>query len=113
VVILMGSGAGAAEEAVDALRKSGEKVGLLKVRLYRPFAGVGVPQRDSCQHEAIAVLDRTKRSRAAWASRSTGCADDIRGAIRDEAWRGHPANHRRALWIVVEGVHTLDGEGGV
>ena len=38
LVILMGSGAGAAEGAVDVLRKSGEKVGWLKVRLFRPFA---------------------------------------------------------------------------
>src|SRR3974390_865546 len=38
LVILMGSGVGAAEEAVDAMRKSGEKVGLLKARLFRPFA---------------------------------------------------------------------------
>ena len=37
VVIMMGSGAEAAEEAVDLLTKQGEKVGLLKVRLYRPF----------------------------------------------------------------------------
>ncbi|MGB0051254.1 MAG: pyruvate:ferredoxin (flavodoxin) oxidoreductase, partial [Terracidiphilus sp.] len=37
VVMLMGSGAEAAEEAVDAMKHQGEKVGLLKVRLYRPF----------------------------------------------------------------------------
>src|SRR5262249_12905960 len=38
VVVIMGSGAGAAEEAMEALNRRGEKVGLLKVRLYRPFA---------------------------------------------------------------------------
>jgi pyruvate-ferredoxin/flavodoxin oxidoreductase len=37
VVVLMGSAAGAAEEAVAALTATGEPVGLLKVRLYRPF----------------------------------------------------------------------------
>ena len=37
VIVLMGSGAEAAEEAVDAMVKQGEKVGLVKVRLYRPF----------------------------------------------------------------------------
>ena len=37
VIVIMGSGAEAAEEAVDALNRQGEKVGLLKVRLYRPF----------------------------------------------------------------------------
>src|SRR5579864_3896575 len=38
VIILMGSGAGAAEEAIKYLNARGEKLGLLKVRLYRPFA---------------------------------------------------------------------------
>ena len=38
VVILMGSGAGAVEETVENLLAQGEKVGLLKVRLFRPFA---------------------------------------------------------------------------
>ena len=37
VVVLMGSAAGAADEAVEALTAAGEHVGLLKVRLYRPF----------------------------------------------------------------------------
>ncbi len=60
VVMLMGSGAGAAEEAVDALRKSGEKVGLLKVRLYRPFAASAFLNAIPATTKAIAVLDRTK-----------------------------------------------------
>src|ERR1700739_3616078 len=38
VVVMMGSGAEAAEEAVSALNARGEKVGLVKVRLYRPFS---------------------------------------------------------------------------
>src|SRR5271157_4484836 len=60
VVILMGSGAGAAEEAVDALRNSGEKVGLLKVRLFRPFAASAFLNVIPASTKAIAVLDRTK-----------------------------------------------------
>ncbi|MFN7223051.1 MAG: pyruvate:ferredoxin (flavodoxin) oxidoreductase [Paracoccaceae bacterium] len=60
VVILMGSGAECAEEAVEALVAQGEKVGVLKVRLFRPFS-VGhlmaaLPQTVS----ALAILDRTK-----------------------------------------------------
>src|SRR5215468_666708 len=38
VIVMMGSGAEAAEEAVEALNSCGEKVGLIKVRLYRPFS---------------------------------------------------------------------------
>jgi pyruvate-ferredoxin/flavodoxin oxidoreductase len=60
LVILMGSGAGAAEEAVDVLRKSGEKVGLLKVRLFRPFAAEAFLSAIPSSVKSIAVLDRTK-----------------------------------------------------
>jgi len=60
LVILMGSGVGAAEEAVDVLQKSGEKVGLLKVRLFRPFAADIFLQAIPASVKAIAVLDRTK-----------------------------------------------------
>ncbi len=60
VVIIMGSGAEAAAEAVDALNLHGEKVGVLKVRLYRPFdssAFIGSLPRTV---KSIAVLDRCK-----------------------------------------------------
>jgi pyruvate-ferredoxin/flavodoxin oxidoreductase len=60
LLILMGSGVGAAEEAVDALRKAGEKVGLLKVRLFRPFAAEAFLQAIPSSVKSIAVLDRTK-----------------------------------------------------
>ena len=60
LVVLMGSAAGAAEEAVDALRKSGEKVGLLKVRLFRPFAADVMLKTIPATVKSIAVLDRTK-----------------------------------------------------
>jgi pyruvate-ferredoxin/flavodoxin oxidoreductase len=60
VVVLMGSGEGAVGETVDALVDSGERVGLLNVRLFRPFdveAFIGALPDDV---QAIAVLDRTK-----------------------------------------------------
>ncbi len=60
LVILMGSGVGAAEEAVDALMRSGEKVGLLKVRLFRPFAAEAFLKAIPHTVKSIAVLDRTK-----------------------------------------------------
>ncbi|HTZ32493.1 MAG TPA: pyruvate:ferredoxin (flavodoxin) oxidoreductase [Methylomirabilota bacterium] len=60
VVILMGSGVGAAEEAVEALRAAGEKVGILKVRLYRPFSAETFLQAIPASVKSIAVLDRTK-----------------------------------------------------
>ena len=45
VLVMMGSGAEAAEEAVEALVKRGEKVGLVKVRLFRPFSLAALPAR--------------------------------------------------------------------
>ena len=60
VVVLMGSGAGAAEEAVEALLKRGERVGLLKVRLCRPFSLESFFAALPPTTRHIAVLDRTK-----------------------------------------------------
>jgi pyruvate-ferredoxin/flavodoxin oxidoreductase len=60
VVVLMGSGCEAAHETVDYLAAQGEKVGVLKVRLYRPFAGQAFVEALPASVKSIAVLDRTK-----------------------------------------------------
>ena len=60
VIILMGSGAEAAEETVDALNARGEKVGLLKVRLYRPFDASAFLAALPSTVKKIATLDRCK-----------------------------------------------------
>jgi pyruvate-ferredoxin/flavodoxin oxidoreductase len=60
VVILMGSGAGAVEETIKCLNAQGEKLGLLKVRLYRPFAADAFLAALPKTVKSIAVLDRTK-----------------------------------------------------
>jgi len=60
VLIMMGSGCGAAEETVDALNAKGAKVGLLKVRLYRPFGVEAFLSALPKTVRKIAVLDRTK-----------------------------------------------------
>ncbi len=60
VVILMGSGAGAADETIERLLAGGEKVGLLKVRLFRPFDSAAFAAALPKTTRAIAVLDRTK-----------------------------------------------------
>ena len=58
---LMGSGAETAHETVDWLVARGERVGVLKVRLYRPFAVERLRRRAAARpSRAIAVLDRTK-----------------------------------------------------
>jgi pyruvate-ferredoxin/flavodoxin oxidoreductase len=60
VLVLMGSGAEVAQEAVDYLNRHGAKFGVLKVRLYRPFAIEHFLHALPPTVEAIAVLDRTK-----------------------------------------------------
>jgi len=64
IIIMMGSGAEAAEEAVEYLNKKGEKVGLIKVRLYRPFSAKHFLATVPKSVKSIAVLDRTKESGA-------------------------------------------------
>ncbi|HLD93965.1 MAG TPA: pyruvate:ferredoxin (flavodoxin) oxidoreductase [Anaerolineales bacterium] len=59
-IVLMGSGAGAVEEAVDALQTRGEKVGVLKVRLYRPFSPEHFLAALPPTVRSLAVLDRCK-----------------------------------------------------
>ena len=60
VIVLMGSGAGAAEEAIAHLNAQGEKLGLLKVHLYLPFAAEAFLAALPKTVRSIAVLDRTK-----------------------------------------------------
>jgi pyruvate-ferredoxin/flavodoxin oxidoreductase len=60
VLILMGSGAETACETVDWLRQHGERVGVLRVRLYRPFSLPDFVTALPASTRAIAVLDRTK-----------------------------------------------------
>ncbi|HKS33469.1 MAG TPA: pyruvate:ferredoxin (flavodoxin) oxidoreductase, partial [Enterobacteriaceae bacterium] len=60
VIVLMGSAIGTCEEVVDELLTRGEKVGVLKVRLYRPFSAEHLLQVLPQSVRAVAVLDRTK-----------------------------------------------------
>ncbi|MCA9896418.1 MAG: 2-oxoacid:acceptor oxidoreductase family protein, partial [Anaerolineae bacterium] len=59
-IVIMASGAEAAQEAVDALNAQGEKVGVLKVRMYRPFDVDRFVAAFPATTKSIAVLDRTK-----------------------------------------------------
>jgi pyruvate-ferredoxin/flavodoxin oxidoreductase len=60
VLVLMGSGVEAVHETVDYLNRQGDKTGVLKVRLYRPFSGQALLDALPASVKAIAVLDRTK-----------------------------------------------------
>jgi len=60
VIVIMGSGAETVEETVEHLNASGEKVGVVKLRLYRPFPIDALLRAIPESVKSIAVLDRTK-----------------------------------------------------
>jgi len=65
VIVMMGSGAETAQETVQYMNAHGEKVGLLKVRLFRPFSVQDFLASLPATVKKIAVLDRTKESGSA------------------------------------------------
>ena len=60
VIVAMGSVCDVAEEVIDYLTAKGEKVGLVKVRLYRPFVAEKLSEAIPASAKCVAVLDRTK-----------------------------------------------------
>ncbi len=84
VVVIMGSGAECAHETVDYLNAHGEKVGLIKVRLYRPFAVDDFIRALPKTVTGIAVLDRTKEPGAA----GEPLYQDVQNAIREAQQNG-------------------------
>jgi pyruvate-ferredoxin/flavodoxin oxidoreductase len=60
VIVLMGSGVETARETVEYLNRNGERVGVLAVRLYRPFSSEHFLKALPATARSIAVLDRTK-----------------------------------------------------
>ncbi len=77
VAVMMGSGADTMEETVEALVAKGEKVGLVKVHLYRPFSAKHFVDALPKSVKAIAVLDRTKEP----GSLGEPMYEDVRTAI--------------------------------
>ncbi len=62
VLVVMGSAASTAQETVEQLAQGGEKVGLIKVRLYRPFDGAAFCKALPTSCRAVVALDRTKEA---------------------------------------------------
>ncbi len=83
VIVMMGSGCEAAHETVDALVAAGEKVGVLKVRLFRPFSAEHLAAALPASVRRIAVLDRAKEPGAA----GEPLYQDVVTAL-SEAWPG-------------------------
>jgi pyruvate-ferredoxin/flavodoxin oxidoreductase len=64
VIIIMGSGGETVDETMQALNATGEKTGLIQVRLYRPFSLTHLIKALPATVKSIAILDRTKESGA-------------------------------------------------
>lgn len=59
IMVIIGSAAGTAKEAVDSLREAGKKVGVLKLRVFRPFPAEEIA--NAIKHaKAVAIMDRTE-----------------------------------------------------
>ena len=105
VIVMMGSGAEVAHETVDALMAAGEKVGLLKVRLYRPFAVEAFVAALPASAKSIAVLDRTKEPGAI--GEPLYC--DVITALAEMGVEQE--GDRRPLRPLFQGIHARHGEG--
>jgi pyruvate-ferredoxin/flavodoxin oxidoreductase len=81
LIVLMGSGAEAVHETVDALNERGERVGVVKVRLYRPFDLRRFVEALPVTARAIAVLDRTKEPGSAGEPLYLDCVNAIHEGI--------------------------------
>jgi pyruvate-ferredoxin/flavodoxin oxidoreductase len=101
LIVMMGSGAETAHETVDWLVSRGERVGLVKVRLYRPFSAQDFLAALPATVRAIAVLDRTKEP----GSVGEPLYLDIVSAIAEERATG--GTTRRA------DVHVIGGRFGL
>jgi pyruvate-ferredoxin/flavodoxin oxidoreductase len=86
IVIVMGSGAETMEEVVSCLNKKGEKVGVLKVRLFRPWNIARFIDAIPATVKSIAVLDRTKEPGAM----GEPMYEDVRTAIGEAMSSGDP-----------------------
>ena len=82
VIIAMGSICDVAEEVIDYLNAHGEKVGLVKVRLFRPFAAEKLIEAIPASVQKIAVLDRTKEP----GSQGEPLYQDVVTALANAGW---------------------------
>ena len=107
MLVLMGSGAETARETAAALNARGERVGVVQVRLYRPFPAEALVDALPATRAQVAVLDRTKEpgsiGRAALPRRGR------RAGRAADGERADADGHRRPLRALLEGVHAGHG----
>ncbi len=95
VIIIMGTGAEVVHETVDYLVSKGEKVGMIKVRLYRPFSVDHLAKALPASVKKIAVMDRTKEPGAVGEPLYT----DVQSAINEMMENGTAQFHTHPLVV--------------
>jgi len=83
VIVMMGSGAEVAEDTVDYMLQQGEKVGLIKVRLFRPFSIEHFVEALPQTAKIVAALDRTKEPGSIGEPLYQDCVTAVAEAGRD------------------------------
>jgi len=96
VIVMMGSGAEAAHEVVDWLVERGQRVGVLKVRLYRPFSAERLLAALPSTARSLAVLDRSKEPGAP----GEPLYLDVLAALAEPPADGSPGDFGSALRVV-------------
>ena len=113
VLVVMGSGAETVVQTVAALVERGERVGVVQVRLYRPFPTRALLEALPATVRTVGVLDRTKEP----GSIGEPLYLDVVAALADALYRRGAARDAAHEWWslrpVVEGVHARDGRRGV
>ena len=100
VIVIMGSGAETTEETVKFLNKQGRKVGVVNVRLYRPFSVEHFVKALPATVKTIAVLDRTKEPGAIGEPLYLDVVTAINEALvaGTRTFQDYSPHHRRTLW---------------
>ena len=107
IIIIMGSGAGAVTETVDHLNSFGEKIGVVIVRMFRPFSVSDFLGVIPSTVRKVVVLDRCKEP----GSIGEPLYQDAVTAFA-EAWQGHmPGYLWRQIRTCIERVYSCNGEG--
>ncbi|MFA9432394.1 pyruvate:ferredoxin (flavodoxin) oxidoreductase, partial [Egicoccus sp. AB-alg2] len=101
VIVIMGSGTGAVRSAVDTLVANGERVGMLTIRLYRPFPAEALLKALPITVTDVAVLDRTKEPGAI----GEPLRLDVTAVLAESA-----ANLERALPRIIGGRYGLSSK---
>ena len=110
VVVMMGSGCETAAATIDFLAAKGEKVGMVIVRLYRPFDCKAMINALPNTVKCISVLDRTKEPGAAGDPLYLDVPRSNRRSLRQQYSQG-PGCPIRTLWARLSRIHPGHGQG--